>query len=201
MRSLSMRHHVATTARRDHLVLSAATLVSLLICGVPSSAQTLRIPRAGTVEQLRAEAAAEGAAFARASNASDASAAPRVCVEAFEMGPARSGEFTIGGNLAGTSAMIAGHTGKVWWAPLHHARNMPPLVVRGRSVTTGDTVRFASANVAWPVGPGLVRVPEAERKYFFPSGITIPTAGRWLLIATSGPNWGCFILTVRPSAH
>jgi hypothetical protein len=93
--------------------------------------------------------------------------------------------------------MRAGEVGKVWWAPLHYSHDMPPLLVRGRSLTNPrDTVRFTSARIAWPVFPGAKSVPEAELKYFFPSGITIPKPGRWLLIATSGANWGCFILTV-----
>jgi hypothetical protein len=161
-------------------------------------AQTPQIPSGSSEAQIKTEAETEGAAFTRLSTGASADAAPRVCVTAFEVGPARSGEFTIGGNLAGLSGMYAGHQGKVWWAPLHNARNMPPLVVRGRSLTTPqDTVRFTSSNVAFPVVHGAPPVPEAERKYFFPSGITIPQRGRWLVIATSGPNWGCFILTVQ----
>jgi hypothetical protein len=94
--------------------------------------------------------------------------------------------------------MRAGRPGKVWWAPLHYAADMPPLVVRGRNSTTpGDTVWYTTSNVAWPVTPGAPRVPPAERKYFFPSGITLPTAGHWVLIATSGSNWGCFIVTTK----
>lgn len=161
------------------------------------SAQTLQIPKGSNEAQITTEANAEGAVFSRLSTGTSADTAPRVCVTTYEIGPARSGEFTIGGNLAGLSAMNAGRQGKVWWAPLHNARNMPPLVVRGRSLTAPqDTVRFTSAQVAWPSGASGRPVPEAERKYFFPSGITIPQPGRWLVIATSGSNWGCFILTV-----
>lgn len=202
MHSLSMRRNVATMRSQNRVASTLLIPACLLLCAVHTSAQTLRIPRAGTEEQLRAEAAAEGAAFTRTSKTDTTAAVPRVCVDAIDMGPAHSGEFTIGGNLSGMSAMRAGRPGKVWWAPLHHARNMPALVVRGRSLTTGsDTVRFTSAKVAWPVVVPGVPVPETERKYFFPSGITIPNPGRWLLIATSGANWGCFILTVRSSAH
>ena len=120
------------------------------------------------------------------------------------MGPIRSGEFVIGGMLGGTSALRVGRAGKVWWAPLHQSRDMPPLVVRGRHLTAvrgpgltvpADTVRHVKSNVAWPVTSGAPPVPEAEREYFFPSGITVPQGGRWLLIATSGENWGCFIIT------
>ena len=31
---------------------------------------------------------------------------------------------------------------------------------------------------------------------FFPSLVALPRGGTWLLIATGGPNWGCFILTL-----
>jgi hypothetical protein len=175
-------------------------LVALTVCGLlganPASGQRLSIPRGNTETELKAEAEKEGAVYSRTPTRVT-EAEPRVCAIGLGLGPARSGEFTIGGNLGGGAAMRAGRPGKVWWSPLYATRDMPPLLVRGRSLTNPqDTVRFTSANVAWPVTPGAPPIPEAERKYFFPSGITIPTPGRWLVIATSGPNWGCFILSV-----
>jgi hypothetical protein len=88
------------------------------------------------------------------------------------------------------AALRAGHRGAVMWYPDHAKAEMPPLVVRGRSLTDlRDTVRHTTAKpVAWS-GRG-------QATYLFPTGILFPHPGRWLLIATSGENWGCFILTV-----
>lgn len=122
----------------------------------------------------------------------------RRCVEGTGVGPIRSGEFVIGGQLGGSRMMTAGRQGKVWWAPLNHSRDMPPLVVRGRNLASpGDTVHYTTPNVAHPVTPGAPAIPEARRDYFFPSGIILPTRGRWLVIATSGRNWGCFIISAK----
>ena len=160
------------------------------------SGQTPPIPSGATESHIKAAAEEEGAARAKL-NAQSIDGAPRVCATGYDMGPVSSGEFTIGGNLGGVAAVRAGRPRKIWWAPRLAARDMPPLLVRGRSLTNPrDTLRFTSAKVAWQAVPGGPPMPETERKYFFPSGITIPHSGRWLLIATSGPNWGCFILTV-----
>jgi hypothetical protein len=184
-----------------HPELTGAKLALILAMCVSGGrevlAQSLRVPQGASEAQIVAAAHADGEAYPRFLTTAPRDALPRRCVAAWEIGPAQSGEFTIGGNLAGSVAMRAGRPGKVWWAPLHYAADMPPLVVRGRSLTTpSDTLIFTTAKIAWPVTPGGPRVPPAQRKYFFPSGITIPGPGRWLLIATSGPNWGCFILTV-----
>lgn len=161
--------------------------VVLLIAIMPATAwafQTRAIPE----DIARAEA--EAALYRRAAASTD-SAAPRTCVTGFDMGPAHSGEFTIGGNLSGLRGLRAAHAGKVWWIPVHRGRDMPPLEVRARSLTNPrDTTRYSTATVAYTVSG-------ATRTYFFPSGIMLPKPGRWIVVATSGDNWGCFILTVN----
>jgi hypothetical protein len=158
--------------------------------------QSFMVARNSSEAKMIAAAEAEGARFQQVAPTHGMVAAPRRCVVAYEMGPVSSGEFTIGGKLGGSVAMRAGAQGKVWWSPLHNSADMPPLVVRGRSLTTPtDTMRFTTDRIAWPVVPGALQLAQPKRKYFFPSGITIPRPGGWLLIATSGANWGCFIVT------
>jgi hypothetical protein len=184
---------------------SRALTLGLLLAATAARGQTLHIPAGSNESEIRANAEADGIAFQRAAaslalqpglNRSEAIGG-RNCVTGFETGPAHSGEFLIGGMLAGHHSMLSGREGKVWWQPSYGRLDMPPLLVRGRNLNNpSDTVRFESARLAWQVNPDRSPVPVEQRDYFFPSGITIPTPGRWLLIATSGVNWGCFILTV-----
>jgi hypothetical protein len=160
---------------------------------------------------LVAAAEAQGARYARIAPPDEPGSnfrrpamgtAERRCVEARDTtltgmrairyaGPVRSGEFVIGGL---GSAFGQNLTRKIWWAPLHFARSMPSLVVSGRKLgTPNDTVTFVSSQVAWP----STRDGTGSGEYFFPTGFTFPSTGRWLLVASSGSNWGCFILTVN----
>jgi len=184
---------------------SRALAVALLPVAATVSGQTLRIPAGANESEIKANAEAEGAAFQRAPASlalqpglvRSEAIGDRRCVTGFETGPAHSGEFLIGGMLAGYHSMLSGREGKVWWQPSYGRLDMPPLLVRGRNLRNPpDTVWFESARIAWQVNPDHSPVPVEQRDYFFPSGIKIPTSGRWLLIATSGVNWGCFILTV-----
>src|SRR5262249_18095941 len=115
---------------------------------------------------------------------------------------ARSGEFEIGGDLGGclypSASLRSGHRGKVWWLPDHGGSRMPPLLVRGRNLNhPRDTVRYTTKSIAVAkLSVGHRELPERGDYFFFSSGIAIPTPGRWLVIATSGVNWGCFILAV-----
>jgi hypothetical protein len=102
----------------------------------------------------------------------------------------RSGDFVIGGQVGAGVPLNVGRQSKVWWVPYHDPFEFPSkLLVRGaRLGAPGDTIRYEQPDYAWP-SPGV------KTDSFFPSGITIPRAGRWLLIATAGDDWGCFILS------
>ena len=128
-----------------------------------------------------------------------AGTAERRCVVATGKGPVRSGEFMVGGDLTGVARAWALKKvpPKLWWAPLHHAPTMS-LVVRGKQVgSTEKGEQFKSTTVAWPVSAPGVKVPEAERDYFFPTEIRfLRDGGKWILVATQGADWGCFVLTI-----
>lgn len=169
-----------------------ALVTAFAAAAAQDSTATRPIPNGSNEAAIVAAAEAEGQRYPDGGKMQ-----ARKCATSYEMGPSTSGEFTIGGNLSGTMALRARQVGKIWWSPLTNSAKMPPLVVRGRDLSTlTDTVRFSSSSTAFPVGPvGTARPPESQRQYFFPSGFSVPRAGRWLVIATSGKNWGCFILT------
>ena len=106
----------------------------------------------------------------------------------------RSGEFYVGG-----IDVLNAHTrGKVGWATLHNPEDTKAvLVVRGSRLDRPEiTSRFVSSHYGWPV----LEDGHAHREYaFYPTAFSLPSAGRWLLIATSANDWGCFIVTVQPS--
>ena len=111
---------------------------------------------------------------------------PRKCVAANpNESEIRSGDFLIGAEVGGSlGAPMAGREAKIYWVPRHPAVG-DTLVVRATLLDSpADTSRFVSAN--WAVSTG----------WFYASGYLLPKSGRWLVIATSGPDWGCFILRV-----
>ena len=162
-----------------------------------------------TEQQLIASVEREAATFPRdpalplrmkkAFASADMEGSPeRKCVAGSGTGPLRSGEFIIGGQLSGvdTRHRIRSVAPKIWWSPLHHAPKME-LLVRARQVDRGGgEYRFHGVTVAWGVPSAGEDVPENEREYFFPSGIEFLHSGKWNIVATQGPDWGCFILTL-----
>jgi hypothetical protein len=109
----------------------------------------------------------------------------RKCVEGFDLGPIRSGEFVIGGELGGRMLSSPRGLQKIYWIPLHPSE-VDTLVVRGTLLDSPrDTTRFVSADRAHAI---------PSREMFYPSLVSLPKNGRWLMVATSGPDWGCFIL-------
>lgn len=135
----------------------------------------------------------------------------RRCV-AVARAPTRSGEFVVSGDFVahdGTEmgglpsawrsegGVSAKRPLRIWWSPAHNAADMPPLLIRARALAKdGDTLRILDSAIVHPPNPGPPpRTPKGP--FEFLSGIEFPTSGRWILIATSGANWGCFVFDVR----
>ncbi len=158
-----------------------------------------RIMTAQSIPTTIAAAEAEGAAFPHSAaprNVSSAYQTPvggttdRRCVSAAEYRPAgglRSGDFIIRGGLG----MRATRGDQILWLPWHNPfEYRDTLVVRaGRLGSPADTVRITRSGWAWQMGH-----PRTDSG--FPSTVTLPSAGTWLLIATAGMDWGCFEVTV-----
>lgn len=108
-------------------------------------------------------------------------------------GQLRSGEFIVRGRFAGRFGPRAQTGSKIFWLPLHDPLDYPnALLIRaGRIGHPEDGFRQAIADWGYP-GRGH------EHEGGFPSVVTFPSAGTWVVIATSGNDWGCFIMTVAP---
>jgi hypothetical protein len=127
---------------------------------------------------------------------------------ASDMRRIRTGDFTIGGQIG---ELIAGRAGKISWSPAHDPSfGGNGLLVRaallGASALPGDTVRFSKLSYGWPImGPfpteaqrrGGAAEPTVTKQAFFPTGVVLPKPGTWLVVATSGADWGCLLLDVR----
>jgi hypothetical protein len=112
----------------------------------------------------------------------------------------RSGDFVVGAEII--QGLQAGGEAKVFWVPLHDpaSRNATLLVRSVRLDQPAITSRFVGKDYAFPMKEQRSPIKDSavDREHgFYPSGFSLPSAGRWLLIATSGPDWGCFIVTVK----
>lgn len=71
----------------------------------------------------------------------------------------------------------------------------PALIVHSTRLDQEAEGRvFEATEIAWPSGPNQ---STATSITCYPTGIRLPTVGRWMMVATAGNNWGCFILTVQ----
>lgn len=87
----------------------------------------------------------------------------------------------------------AGEEHKVLWIPLHGSSSRKfPLVVRAARIDNpADSVRFRVEGLAH--GGGSPRP-----LYGYPSEVSFPSVGQWVVVATAGNDWGCFVLDVEP---
>jgi hypothetical protein len=107
----------------------------------------------------------------------------RRCVEAEGLATARSGEWVAGPFDRYYGIMGGGR--KVWFAPRTGTVH-PPMQLRASKIGAPD-VTFAWAS------PAGTTVNDGDA-FLFPAALRFPQAGRWLVVVTSGQNWGCFLL-------
>ena len=97
----------------------------------------------------------------------------------------RSGDF-IAGDFVDYRRMwrpnLGPDLGKLFWVP-EHPQPTAPLTVVATSAS-GQTVSYQAGSLA---------VSDSGQS-FYPSGIPLPTAGKWTLVAQAGDSWGCFEL-------
>jgi hypothetical protein len=81
---------------------------------------------------------------------------------------------------------------KILWMPLHlPADRRTPLLIRAALIGhPADSLRLQVSN--WATA-GV-----SHEQFGYPSLIRFPTVGTWLVVATTGPDWGCFLVTVAP---
>lgn len=114
----------------------------------------------------------------------------RKCVEVGDGDVVQSGDIVAGSFKFFRSHWQLNGARKLWWAP--------------RYLPTGQA-RSALSVQATPIDrPGGVTsyrreamVRSASGQYFFNTDFGLPEAGRWLIVATAGPNWGCFVVVVK----
>jgi hypothetical protein len=160
----------------------AGLLVLVLAAAVPNVQAPLRsvdAAEADGAKHPKAAAAAETSVHATAFGSRE-----RRCVDAETHAMAKSGEF-VAGPFSDYVTMVGTGKRKVWWAPQDNATaTMPPLQVRATKVGAPDVA------VNWT----LPSVVQNENGYFFNTLILFPENGKWLVVVSSGNNWGCFVL-------
>jgi hypothetical protein len=150
--------------------------VASVLDAAPASSLTTRF-----ADQVRA-AEATGNQVPHAGSSAD-----RRCVDVNNSPNPKSGEFSVGG-FALYDAIWHQGQGKLAWKPLHPDAHVP-LVVRAVSLDAPATpieYKFSTLNGS-----------PADNSASYSSEMKLPRPGNWLLTAEAGPNWGCFLYTLR----
>jgi hypothetical protein len=123
----------------------------------------------------------------------DTTMADRRCVDADlytdarGLGISRSGDFTAG-TFSAYAAVWRHGGGKLWFTP-RLVDTAATLVVRARRLdATAAPFEYRKRRLARAVGTDDL---------FYATTIRLPAPGVWLLIATAGPNWGCFLFSFQ----
>lgn len=113
----------------------------------------------------------------------------RTCVNADNYEWVRSGEFIAGPffkrrwqpGVQDARERLA----KIYWYPLH-TDQLSQLTVN--VVRRDDSTLVKRSNTS--------NVSSDQGGSFYYGAVTVPSAGRWRLVVTSGPDWGCFDLAL-----
>jgi len=120
----------------------------------------------------------------------DSGAKDRKCVEVGDGDIVQSGDLVAGSfRFFGSHWQLNGAR-KLWWMPryLPASQARRPLLVEATALDRPGAVTAYRRDA-------MVRGDRGQ--YFFNTDFGLPEAGRWLIVATSGPNWGCFVVVVR----
>ena len=109
------------------------------------------------------------------------------CVEVGEAYRIRSGDFVVAGFSVYRRVWHTGW-GKLMWMPYH-----PQPANPGQLVVRATRLDAPAPQWIFEREGGLAHSPGANLDYSYPSGFYLPTTGRWMLVASAGTNWGCFI--------
>lgn len=149
-----------------------------------------------------AEAEMQGARYARLLPSDTATASPfrtgglhgtadRRCVES--NGPfaeVRSGEFDVRGFSGQAKVWNSGYA-KFLWFPFHVTlEGTPTLTVRARRLDAPDDAVVFTSRVAAHIAGSLT-------EFGYPTNFMLPSQGRWLIVASAGGNWGCFVYDLK----
>lgn len=127
-------------------------------------------------------------------SALDGGTPQRQCVDVDRINIAQSGDFVVGPFASYNEEWHRGY-GKIWWHSASATTPNATLIVRASRLDGDAAPRvFEQSFITFPVDHAGKRTGSL----FYPSDFRMPSAGRWMLVATAGDNWGCFILTVRP---
>ena len=174
-------------------LLSALALVTSCLAAQPARKAVI----ADSMPRTMAEAEIMGSRHPRPSVSDSASAlflatsrggtSARRCVDAGT--EVRSGEFVVRG-LQLYNVIWHQGASKLVWVPQYASWTSPvPLTVRATRLDgDNDQVVFQQ--------PYLSHLGASTMDLMYPSGFRLPSVGRWMLVATAGPNWGCFVLTL-----
>ena len=105
-------------------------------------------------------------------------------------GSLRSGDFIIRSGLLSSVWPQANGNYKVLWLPLH----TPPDI--------RATLLLRATRIGQPADSIRTRIPAAgipgapSSAAGFPSGVSFPEAGEWVVVATTGSDWGCFLFRI-----
>jgi len=69
------------------------------------------------------------------------------------------------------------------WISVRPQTPRVPLVVKA--------TRLDAAAAGRVYGVDILNAPR------YPSGVFLPEAGRWMMVATAGDAWGCFVVAVK----